>query len=192
MITVLQPLDSPMHPDSLHNPFAILNLPLQFDLAPATLEAAYLQRVAAAHPDTAADLAADSDDVSIEALNQAKAALLDDETRANLLLTLLGGPDKSADQSLPEGFLMDIMQTRQQIESDLASGDPGARAKWEGWAESQRAGTLQRLAPMFAQAESDAAVRGAIRTELNAWRYLERLLEQLDPDYNPAQADFNG
>ena len=27
----------------------------------------------------------------------------------------------------------------------------------------------------------DGAALGAIRVELNAWRYIERLLEQLDP-----------
>ena len=29
-----------------------------------------------------------------------------------------------------------------------------------------------------------------IRESLNAWRYIERLIEQLDPDYSPAEADF--
>ena len=29
-----------------------------------------------------------------------------------------------------------------------------------------------------------------VRTRLNAWRYIERLIEQLDPDYDPARADF--
>ena len=29
-----------------------------------------------------------------------------------------------------------------------------------------------------------------IRIRLNAWRYIERLIEQLDPGYDPDVADF--
>jgi len=36
----------------------------------------------------------------------------------------------------------------------------------------------------------DPALLGEIRTQLNAWRYIERLIEQLDPQYDPNRADF--
>ena len=31
-----------------------------------------------------------------------------------------------------------------------------------------------------------------VRRELNAWRYTERLIEQLDPGYEPGRADAGG
>jgi hypothetical protein len=43
-----------------------------------------------------------------------------------------------------------------------------------------------RVARLFAQ----GAETVEIRRELNAWRYIERLIEQLDPNYDPGRADF--
>jgi hypothetical protein len=32
--------------------------------------------------------------------------------------------------------------------------------------------------------------RRELRRHLNAWRYIERMIEQLDETYNPSKADF--
>ena len=42
---------------------------------------------------------------------------------------------------------------------------------------------------MFDSAD-DPEVRLTIRRELNVWRYTERMIEQLDPGYDPNTADF--
>lgn len=177
-----------------HDPFSLLGVPVSFLLTKRQIESAYLARIAGAHPDHAG---VDSG-VDAAALNDARRALLDVERRANLVLASMGGPSASDDDSLPDGFLMEIMETRMEIESALASGDPAEREKWTAWADEQRAEYTTRVAEAFATASSGdpasgdgAGVLRDARRMLNAWRYIERLIEQLDPDYDPASADFS-
>ena len=170
------------------DPFDVLGLPPAFRLDASTLERAFLSRVARLHPDAGGD-----DDGGLAAeINEARAALADPERRANALLARLGGPGKEADKGLPGGFLAHIMEVREQIEADLAASGPEARARWRAWAAARRDEYVARVGVLFAGAGDPAAAasRVEIRRELNAWRYIERLVEQLDPGYNPASADW--
>ena len=166
----------------------ILGIPPRYDLDRAAVERAYLARAAALHP----DVAGDDDDAPLQSaiLNKAKRVLLDDERRADALLALLGGPPKEQNKSLPPGFLMEIMETREAIEAAVASGDQAEREKWQRWAREQRLSYRDQVAKLF-EAGSDADNLGQVRTQLNAWRYIERLIEQLDPRYDPARSDFD-
>lgn len=158
--------------------FAILGLGRRFVLSPGEIEAAYLSRAAAVHPDL---LGGDEDEAARASarLNDAKRVIEDPERRANALLELLGGPTKEQDKSLPPGFLMEIMETRQEIEA--AEGDPARIAHWRAWASDQRDEYQKRVAALFDKAgpKPEPAALRAIRTELNAWRYIERLIEQI-------------
>ncbi|MBZ0171321.1 MAG: hypothetical protein K8E66_02985 [Phycisphaerales bacterium] len=168
------------------DPFDTLGFEPRFDLASAEIERAYLARIASAHPDRDADSAGPA-----AALNIARATLLNAERRANALLARLGGPGPADDKSLPDGFLMEMMAVRGEIEGAIAEGGDDVRRAWEAWAEGRRAGYVDRITPLFARAAGgDRSVLTEIRTGLNAWRYIERLIEQLDPDYDPARADF--
>ncbi len=165
------------------DPFELLGLPRVFEVDPDQVESAYLRRAADLHP----DLAAGNPDATVQTarLNQARGVLLDDERRAKVLLRLLGEP---AGDALPEGFLMEIMEVRMQIESE--GDDPDARARWRGWADGRRDEHMARVAGFFTA--SDPEGLAAIRMELNAWRYTERLIEQLDPVHrgpDPSKAD---
>lgn len=169
--------------------YAILGLPRRFDLDPGEIERAYLERAAAHHPDVAPDDEDGGD--RLAALNEARAVLADPERRADRLLALLGGPGKSDSRALPGGFLMDILETRERVEADR--GDPARLAHWQSWADERRAEYIGVVAGLFASLgeppEPDGL--GAIREQLNAWRYIERLIEQLDPDYDPGISDFD-
>jgi hypothetical protein len=115
--------------------------------------------------------------------------MLDDpETRAGCLLTLLSGPTADRDKTLPTGFLPRIMQIREEIEEALAAG-PEAIEPWKAWGEAQQQETVARVSELFgrAAATSDPQVLAQVRMELNAWRYLTRLRERLDP--STARAD---
>jgi molecular chaperone HscB len=176
-------------PDTNPDPFDALGLEPRFDLTRAQIESAYLARIAGAHPDHAGD--AQGPDAA--ALNDARRALLGDERRANLVLDRLGGPSASADKALPDGFLMEIMEVRSAIEDAIASGGDAEREKWQVWADEQRAGYRGTIASLFgraATAPDPAEPLAEARRTLNAWRYIERLIEQLDPDHDPARADF--
>ena len=163
------------------NPFAALGLPAEYGLTGQQISRAYLARISGAHPD-----AGEEDDVVAAGLNEARRVLENPETRAAALLALRGDEPGGALKELPGGFLAAMMGTREEIEQALASGDEGARSHWQGWAAAQRGEYEGRVAKMFAAGAGSAE----IRRELNAWRYIERLIEQLDPNYDAGRADF--
>ncbi len=177
-----------MHGD----PYDTLGLEPRFGITEEQIERAYLERIASAHPDRADD----APDLGRSAdLNEARRTLLNPERRAAALLARLGGPGAAEDKSLPDGFLMEIMETRSEIEQELTDDpSPQTRAKWQAWAEQQRRQYADRVSALFDRAapgaDPDPAALREIRTLLNAWRYIERLIEQLDPDHDPARADF--
>ncbi|MEO0513197.1 MAG: iron-sulfur cluster co-chaperone HscB C-terminal domain-containing protein [Planctomycetota bacterium] len=157
------------------NAFGVLGIPPSFEIEPARVEAAYLRRVAATHPDAmgaAALHSAPDADAETAALNDARTLLLDDERRANLVHDLLGGPSAESDRSLPDGFLVEVMEVRERAE------DSAEVAAVREWARSRRSRHIDRVTALLrdptAENLSDA------RTELNAWRYIERLLAQTD------------
>ncbi len=174
------------------DPFRALGLEPRFDLSRQQIESAYLARIAGAHPDHAGNTEPGTGP-DAAALNDARRALLSDERRANLVLAHLGGPSASDNKDLPDGFLFEIMDVRTQVEAAIGSGGDEERTKWQAWADEQRAAYTAAIASLFERAHSDADPTQALteaRRTLNAWRYIERLIEQLDPDYDPARADF--
>ena len=178
------------------NPFSTLALPARFDLDAASIERAYLSGLQTAHPDAggAVDQSDDSvgDIPDAATLNQARSILLDGEQRAVALLDLLGGPSAASCKELPDGFLMEMMSRREEIEEELAQGEQDARSRWESWAREERSQYASDAQSLFDEHTTDSTPekRTQIRVLLNAWRYIERLIEQLDPEYDPSQADF--
>ncbi|MBL8745927.1 MAG: hypothetical protein JNK58_06175 [Phycisphaerae bacterium] len=162
------------------NPFTLLGLPQQFSLDRAALQRAWLAGTARLHPDRP-DAPPDAAR-QLAALNHAKSTLEDPESRANSLLLLLGGPTREQDKSLPPAFLAEILETRERMESEIAAEHDDARRRWERWAEDRRREYIARVNDLFQKTPTPETLR-AIRTELNAWRYIERLIEQIEPDH---------
>jgi len=175
----------------LADPFTLLGLTPAFDLDAGELQRRFLDRVARLHPDVAVkkpegeEYSGDSE-VEAARLNDARAVLADPEKRASALLTLLGGPGGDREKSLPPGFLMKIMEVREQIEEVARSRDPAQVETWHRWARQRRAEFIATVAVLFREVvESSGSERPAlrlveIRRQLNAWRYIERLREQLE------------
>ncbi len=158
------------------NPFAVLGLPETMDLTDDQIERAALTLSARLHPDAAGgDPEAES---RLAAVNDARTLLASAESRAILLLQLAGGPSASADRGLPDGFLAEMMDIREQIEQAAQSKDAPALAQWRAWALTRRAQHASHTKDLFAQPPTSATLT-RIRRELNAWRYIERLLEQI-------------
>lgn len=177
-------------PADRRDPFDTLGLEPRFDLDTGAVERAYLRLAAAAHPDVVGD---DAEAARRTAeINDARAVLLDPERRAEALLLRLGGPAKNQDKSLPPDFLGEMMDLRETIEAAIAGDGDAERATWRAWALGRRAEFIAGVGAAFAALASPAAETDlrAIRTRLNAWRYFERLIEQLDPEYDPRRADF--
>ncbi|MFG0253141.1 MAG: DnaJ domain-containing protein [Phycisphaerales bacterium JB038] len=173
-----------MSDSTAEDAFALLGLPRRFEVAEADIERAYLARAAALHPDRFQDPVEQAEAVRRAArVNDARKLLLDREQRAiHLLRLLIGGADESS-EALPDGFLMEVLEIREEMEAD--DGDPSRRAHWDEWAREQRAEYLARIGALFAGAADDslnAEAAASIRLELNALRYIERMIEQLHSD----------
>lgn len=157
------------------DPFDMLGLTPTFDLSIQSIEAAYLARSVQFHP----DLVGDENEAAQRSaeLNDARAILVNPESRANALLVASGGLTKEQDRTLPDGFLLEILETREEIESELASDSPTQSALWNKWAALEQDRYNSRISELFRQSPLPLA---EIRKVLNAWRYIERLIEQLD------------
>ncbi len=168
------------------DPFSVLGLPARMELSAGEVEAAYLRRAAVLHPDLARG---DAEAVRASArLNEARAVVLDPERRAGALLARLGGAAAADDRSLPAGFLAQMMATRLELDEEVAAEGDAARDRWRAWALAERATAQREVAALLTAAEAAAATNAgaapaalaAVRQRLNAWRYIERLIEQLD------------
>ncbi len=160
------------------DPFDVLGLPATFDIDRTQLERAYLAKAALAHPDTVGT------DASAAQINQAKRILEDPERRANALLARLGGPTKEQNRDLPPGFLMELMGVREEMEEIAQSQDAQALAEFRLMAESRRSGHIDRISAFVRGLDSTPTPESLaqIRVELNAWRYAERMIEQIQPN----------
>lgn len=167
------------------DPFELFGLPRRFAIDGAALRRRMLELSRQTHPDFAgADEQAQRRAMDLSArVNEAHRILEDDEQRANCLLRLLGGPDGEQDKSLPDGFLVDMMELREQLAEAQEGGDHTLLARFESDARARRRQRLDRVASLFS---AEPPPLPEIRTELNALRYIERMIEQLHPEHRPA------
>ncbi|HZW08577.1 MAG TPA: iron-sulfur cluster co-chaperone HscB C-terminal domain-containing protein [Phycisphaerales bacterium] len=168
--------------------FEILGFRPRFDLDPAAVQRAYLSAVALCHPDLAGDDPDRAADAArrAAALNGAKAVLLDPEARARALLERLAVPAAGDERELPQGFLAEILETRMAAEEARAAADRESILRLRAWAASERERYSRRIAELFDELGRGGADRSErardIRRELNAWRYIERMIEQVGTD----------
>jgi molecular chaperone HscB len=171
------------------NPFDILGVEPRFDLDAADLHRRFVAASAKVHPDRSTD---PEEQLALArrsaALNQAYRTLTDPESRAAALLELVGS-DASADhRELPHGLLEQMLDIREQMDEALGDEDQSRLNELSQWAQAERAAYLDRIAHLFSDALAAAPPRPDalhdIRRQLNALRYIERMIEQLDPDYD--------
>lgn len=172
------------------DPFKLFGLAPAFRIAREDVEQAYLARSTGLHP----DLSAGNDDAArqMAELNQARSVLANPETRAEALLTRLGGPSASQEKALPDGFLAEMMEVRERVESALSESPDQARRTWDQWSRQEREQAIDAVDKLFDEVSSPRSSRPRlevlreVRIRLNAWRYIERLIEQLDPGAGPS------
>ncbi len=172
------------------DPFAMLGLERQFDVDPAAMRMAYLKLTAQLHPDRITDPIEQAEAAEQAArINGAYRILMDDESRADALLRVLGGPSRSQEKTLPDGFLIKMMDIRQDMEDVLANGDEKDQQHLSETVRQQRAKHVHAARDVFDQITRNTShdLLRAARIELNAWRYVERMIEQLDPDHHAGE-----
>ena len=172
----------------MDDPFKLLGLPARFDLDDADIESASVRLCAQLHPDRITGTDAEETVRKAAMANQAAATLMDPESRANILLRLHGGAAPDEDKSLPDGFLVEMMTMRQDMEQALQEPGDAARTRLQDEAAHRRHELIVELTSLFKAIEGvhgDAPreVLDQIRMTLNVLRYVERMIEQLDPDY---------
>ncbi|HRJ48885.1 MAG: hypothetical protein KF787_00795 [Phycisphaeraceae bacterium] len=165
-----------MNPAVTANPFQTLGVPESMDLSTEQVESAALAMSVRFHPDAAGGDT--NSEAMLAGVNHALGVLRNPETRAIALLELRGGPSASQDRTLPDGFLADMMEARERIEESVNADNRAEIERWKAWARARRAVHEGRVAELF-RASGDAGSLRCIRHELNAWRYIERLIEQL-------------
>lgn len=166
--------------------FERLGLPRRFSLDAAELERGYLARSRAVHPDyhvTGADAELAASLEASAALNEAYNALRDAFTRAEYLLTLEGGPTASEHKQLPPAFLAEMMEAREEVEQ--ARGKRGEIERLDATFTKRYDKIMAEVAAAFetlhAATDRDKVSR-AIRTNLNAAKYVRGLLRDLHAD----------
>jgi len=161
------------------DPFNTLGVERRFDLDAESLRQTFLAASSQAHPDKFVDPIEQADAVDrMSKLTDAFRVLSDPESRARALLRLSGLEAESDKDNLPPDLLMEVMEVREALESAIESEDAAELDRLRAWATERRAEHLNQLKKLFAQdLYADAASR--VRLELNALRYMQRMLEQM-------------
>ncbi len=177
-------------PPSTDNPFKVLGLEPRFDIDTDDLHHRFVAASAGVHPDRSTDPEEQLDLARRAAqLNQAYRTLKDPESRAGALLELVGGNDTIEHRDLPTGLLEQMLEIREQMAEATADANRQKLDELNDWAQAERKAYLDRIARLFDETMGSASPPREtlinIRRQLNALRYIERMIEQLDPDYEP-------
>jgi len=170
--------------------FQRLGLPRRFSIDEAALERSYLALSRAIHPDyhlTGSDAELSASMELSAALNEAYNNLRDPFTRADYLLNLEGGPSPSEHKQLPQNFLAEMLEAREEVE--LARGSPAKVAKLDEEFGKRFGAIMAQVEKAFSRYEllspedrERANLRAQIRGLLNAAKYVRGLLRDLHND----------
>ena len=163
------------------DPFSALGLEARFDLDPAQIDAAWLKRVRASHPDRglgreAADpLSAVEAEERTSRLNQAREALRDPLRRGSALLKRRGVEEAEGERRPPPELLVTMLEFRERLEDALVEQDAAALEAIRAETAAACEASLAELTALFAA----SAPESALQAELDALRYLERWRQEL-------------
>lgn len=174
--------DALLDPPDDATPFALLGMPLSFEVDAAALKKRLLALSRRLHPDffgTAAPAERARAERNSAALNAAHRLLSDEVSRADYLIAHLGGPRENEDRAMPAEFLQEVLEWNEAIEEarEAGPGSPAAaglgplaaRLDGERSVEIETVGRLLSPPPP----RGDARL-GEARKHLNAIRYLDR------------------
>lgn len=163
------------------DPFATLGVDRSFALDEAELRQRFLQASAAMHPDRYTDPLEQADAVEkMSRVTDAYRLLCDPESRARELLRLSGVESDGDKDKLPPELLMEVMEVREEMEAAIEASNRAELDRLRAWANTQREQHLAQLGDLL-ESDIDAAQAAQARLELNALRYMQRMLEQM-PD----------
>jgi Fe-S protein assembly co-chaperone HscB len=176
-----------LSPKSAPTPFEIFGLEPAFAIDHAALKRRLLESSRRMHPDYFATAGADlreRAERNTAELNLAYDVLADDLTRADWLVTFLGGPDENQERKMPETFLMEVLEWNEALEEARAarpgSGARTSLANLERELATRRDDALVRLRAALEPTPDRGSPRLVeARRELNALRYVDRTLAEI-------------
>ena len=168
--------------------FSLLGLPAVYAIDKDELESRYLARSREVHPDRFVGAEARERVEALGAtmeLNEAYKILRDDVRRAEHLLAR-HGVTIGGNEQLDPGFLMEVLEAREELAEAQAAGDQLAIARLEEAMLDRRDAALEAMAALWDEVESgdvelDPAL-AQIKRQLILLRYINRYLEAADGD----------
>ena len=185
-----QPLDCPLvceacgalaEPSGTPDPFAIFGIEPRFEQDGETLRKRLLKLSRRLHPDFFGE---DAEQRALAernsaALNDAYAQLSNDFARASLLVATRGGPDSNTERQMPQAFLMEVMEWNETLEEARESPVEDTAARVDALAEELTEARGQAMGRAGALLD-DGGDPAEMRRQLNAVRYVDRALEQIE------------
>ncbi len=159
------------------DPFALLGLPVAYDVDPAALERAFFERSKAVHPDRVAGAPAAERVAALSrsrALNDAYQLIKKPVSRAEYLLAR-AGVTIGDNERLEPAFLMEILELREELAEARTAGDLARVEQLQRAMQARRADALDALPQLFA-----AGDLATIKHRLIVLRYIRRYLEECD------------
>ncbi len=167
-------------------PFELLGLPVAFAVDRDDARRRLLKITRAIHPDffgtESAEVRALAESNSAR-LNEAWSIVSDDIERADWLVRHLGGPDEQTERAMPQAFLVEVLEWNEALEE--ARANPAASAPTlvtlATDLNSRRTDSLSALAQILTPLPSPSSPQlKRARTELNAVRYVDRALSEIE------------
>lgn len=161
------------------DPFAIFGIERRFSIDEHALRQAFFKASAKQHPDRFVDPIEQADAVeAMSKLTDSYRVLSDPELRARTLLALSGLELPEDKDRLPPDLLMEVLEVREEMEDAVSSNNVAELDRLRAWANNQREMYLNKLGKLLDD-ELDAGKASQVRLELNALRYMQRMLEQM-------------
>ncbi len=172
------------------DPFKTLGLPRCFDVDMRSLALTHRQLSRTLHPDRYVGAGASERHLALERavqVNEAFRAVRDPLRRAEALFSLAGVPVGEANEPRPSpGFLMDLMELREELAVAMASKDLAAIRRIKEDMSARQAAAHRELGRVFALAPDGGEARaegegglGAHVGLLGELRFYGRILEEV-------------
>ena len=166
--------------------FKVMGLPHCFEIDSEELENLYQRLSLGMHPDFFGEAPEKQKRLSEKSsvmLNAAYSILREPSSRARYLLLLLARKKNLQTEALPEGFLQEIFIFQESLDEMLESGDQSALCKMNEELQNTHTFNESNYGALFKKFENSPEnheILQQLQTQLNAERYLRRLLDRIN------------
>ena len=168
--------------------FKVMGLPHCFEIDSEELENLYQRLSLGMHPDFFGEAPEKQKLLSEKSsvmLNAAYSTMREPASRARYLLLLLAREKNLQTDALPEGFLQEMFIFQESLDEMLESGDQSALCKMNKELQNRYTFIESNYGALFKKFENSPEnheILQQLQTQLNAERYLRRLLDLINSE----------